>query len=314
MKNIMGSITPVRTQHHSLSILQECGDAAQREIWPLPQPLMNFHLFKICLTLSKQVLTPDSIYKAWLFQQMTSDTHRHVVLNLYIWKRSLPENRFCILMKKIFFKSARAQGAGDSPSTESWVKHILCDMMPWDHMSCTSYKVQIVCSCTSSNPGCNTGLSFQPDPFSSLQQLVPSSGTSEYIQTSVKCAVAVCLWYKLWQGLAHPLSHGWHKGFLCCCSTELTPASADTKNGRQSLSLTSAVHLSFHTSLSQVTTGQSKCLCVRTNGWGQQEGNRTSLANSAVSTLEWLQVQCHLCPPVAAFYWAEPRCGSESGL
>lgn len=52
-----------------------------------PQSLMNFYLFKIWLFFSKQVLTADRIYKAWLFQQATSDLHRHFVINLYIWKR-----------------------------------------------------------------------------------------------------------------------------------------------------------------------------------------------------------------------------------
>lgn len=60
--------------------------------------------------------------------------------------------------------------------------------------------------------------------------------------------------------------------------------------------LTSAAHLFFHTSLSQVTTGQSKCLCIRTNGWEQQEGNRIRLANSAANI--GVATECHLCPSV----------------
>lgn len=75
--------------------------------------------------------------------------------------------------------------------------------------------------------------------------------------------------------------------------------------------LTSAAHLSFHTSLSQVTTGQSKCLCIRTNGWGQEGNSQFSqqccqhigVATSSVSPLSlcccimlsraqmWLRVQ-----------------------
>lgn len=168
---------------------------------------------------------------------MTSDPHRHVVINLYIWKRSLLENRFCFVSSEKKSSSApwepRVLGIAQGQRAE-WST----SCVTWHH-DITWHTLRIVCPSTSSNPACNTGFSFQLDPSSSLQQLVPSSGISEYIQTSVKYAITVCLWYELWQGLAHPLSHGWHKGFLCCWSTEFTPAyvSANTKNGRQSLSL-----------------------------------------------------------------------------
>lgn len=237
---------------------------------------------------------------------MTSDPHRHVFINLYIWKRSLPENRFWFVSsgKKKIFSSLRAQGAGDSPSTESWVKHILCDMRSSHHMS-HSYKVQIVCLCTSSNPGCNTGLPFQPDLFSSLQQLVPNSGTSEYIQTSVKYAIAVCLWCDLWQ--AHPLFYG---GFLTLLVYWIYTSHMHVlilKMAGSHFLLTSAAHLSFHTSLSQVTTGQSKCLCVRTNGWGQEGNSQFSqqccqhigVATSSVSPVSLLLHYAEQSPDVA---------------
>lgn len=120
---------------------------------------------------------------------------------------------------------------------------------------------------------------------------------------------------------AYPLSHRWHKGFLCCWSTEFMPAyaSAGTKNSSHFF-LTSAAHLSFHTSLSQVTMGQSKCLCIRTNGWGQQESNRISLANSAgniavaTSSVSPLPLCCAEQSPGVAQSWGYKWCLYSSGF
>lgn len=65
--------------------------------------------------------------------------------------------------------------------------------------------------------------------------------------------------------------------------------------------LISAAHLSFHTSFSQVTTGKANVCASEQMAWDSRKAtNRISLANSAVNSLEWLQVQCHLCPSVAA--------------
>lgn len=123
---------------------------------PRPQSSMKFYLFKICLIFSKQVLTADWIYKAWLFQQTTSGLHRYFVINLCIWKKK----KIPLIIDSGLILQKTASGTGDNPGTESWEKHVLCDMMLW-HEPCVShsYKVQI-CPCASSNPGCTTGTLF----------------------------------------------------------------------------------------------------------------------------------------------------------
>lgn len=52
-------------------------------------------------------------------------------------------------------------------------------------------------------------------------------------------------------------------------------------------------------SLIQDTTGQSKCLCIRTSGWGQPEGNSVFFASSGVNT----GVATTLVPPLSLCFW-----------
>lgn len=328
------------------------GDAAQRESWPQPTVPHYFLLIPHLFDFSKQVLTAGSICKAWLFQQTTSDPHKHFVINLYISKKSIYLTIDSgLLLQQITCSSSlrwpqvpgitRTQRMGRSTSWVTW--HYIVKWYCVPH----SYKVQIVCTGTLFSQiygWIGLGLSLKKTIYLlahridqtlleismqifkwqagfvcvvqySLQPLVPGFGTSKYIWTLAQysnCCVSI---YEVCQGLHHRPRQECHRDFLRHQSTELMPecASAGAKKGRHSLSLdlrcsSVLLHLPY-----PGHTGQSKCLCIRTSVWGQQEGNSIFFVSNAVNTLVWLQLHCHLCPSVSELCWAEPRCGSESG-
>lgn len=143
-------VTPVPTRHHRLCIWQRwgrcCSDGGL-------SPASSSPWLFTCL---KSVWFFLSIYKAWLFQQTTSDPHRYFVINLYIKKKSPSNNRFWFASPENHLQQVpeMAPGTGDNPGTESWEKHVLCVMILWHDVAChalTKYQLCVPVLCLTLN-------------------------------------------------------------------------------------------------------------------------------------------------------------------
>lgn len=156
-----------------------------------------------------------------------------------------------------------------------------------------SYKVQIVCLCASSSLDVILGSLFS-QTFSALSNnlyrtLVPLNTSKHQSSMQLLCVcdvtydrawlIPIPWWVSYAAGLLNL-----HQPYAC----------ADTKNGKQSLSLDFSCS-SVLSHLPQPGHHGAKQMFVHQNKWlGTGRQQTVSLANSAVNTLEWLQVQCHL--------------------
>lgn len=154
---------------------------------------------------------------------MTSDPHRHVFINLYIWKRSLPENRFWFVSSGKKKKSsvpweprvlgiAQAQRAEWSISCVIWGHHIICHTL-------TRYRLCV--SVLHLTLDVILGSLFS-QTFSALSNnlhpaLVPLNTSKHQSSMQLLCVCDVT-YDRTW---LIPYSM---VGFLCYWSTEFTPA------------------------------------------------------------------------------------------